>query len=318
MRHGWAGRIVGLGLAVAVTTVACGDDGDDGGSAGRPGDEAAGEGVRAVDHHQGTTEVPIDPQRVVVLDTPQLDAMAALGVTPVGSTTTDVSDEFPEWLDGLDDVEAVGTIQEPNLEAIAALEPDLILSSTFRHEEHYDMLSEIAPTVFVEDVSGSWKENFLAFADAVNRRDDAELMLEEYEERAAELGGRLGEDTTVGIVRFLPDETRIYGPESFSGSILVDMGVPLPGAVADLTGDIALYPSAEEISLVEDADLIFTTVYGDPDEATVDEVAGGPIWPNLPAVAAGDVHDVSDDVWMLGIGMVGANAILDDIEAAVG
>lgn len=63
----------------------------------------------------GPTDVPAAPQRVVVLDTPQLDAAAALGVTPVGATRTAVAGELPTWIGDLGDVDEVGTIGEPNL-----------------------------------------------------------------------------------------------------------------------------------------------------------------------------------------------------------
>jgi iron complex transport system substrate-binding protein len=34
----------------------------------------------------------------------------------------------------------------------------------------------------------------------------------------------------------------------------------------------------------------------------------------LPAAQTGKAYDVSADVWMLGIGLIGANLVLDDIE----
>jgi len=159
------------------------------------------------------------------------------------------------------------------------------------------------------------------FADAVGRRADAEARLAAYEERAKSLGSRLrggGDPTTVGIVRFLADETRVYGPESFSGSVILDLGARMPTSVAGLTGKIALTPSAEEMHVVSDADVLFVTIYGDPAKSTAPAVRGGPLWKQLPAVAAGRAHEVSDDVWMLGIGVLGANAILDDIERVLG
>lgn len=63
----------------------------------------------------------------------------------------------------------VGTIEEPNLEAIAALEPDLVISSKVRHEQIYDELSAIAPTVFAENAGATWKENVLLYGEAVGR-----------------------------------------------------------------------------------------------------------------------------------------------------
>ncbi len=171
-------------------------------------------------------------------------------------------------------------------------------------------------------------ENFVLFADALGQREQAEALVADYERRAASIGADLAgadiadhdegpaEGRTVGIVRFLPDEIRIYGPESFSGSVLVDLGVRLPSVVADLSGDIAVYPSAEQIGQA-DADILFVTTYGDPSQTSGPAVRGGPIWSTLPAVAAGRAYEVSDDTWMLGIGVLGANAILDDIEAAL-
>jgi len=308
-------RILPVLAAVALTTTACGSDGNDASASSEPGGQ-----MRTIEHAMGTTEVPAEPERVVVLDTPQLDAAAALDVTPVGASRTAVATELPGWIGDLGDIAEVGTIQEPNLEAIAALQPDLILSSTVRHEAIYEQLSAIAPTVFAETIAEEWKDNFLLFADALGRRDRAAQLIADYERRATAIGEDLavdGDDPTVGIVRFLPDEIRIYGPESFSGSVLLDLGVALPAAVADVTGDIAIYPSAEQVGQVADADVLFVTTYGDPAETTSPAVQGGPIWPTIPAVAGGRAHEVSDDTWMLGIGVLGANAILDDIEATL-
>jgi len=117
--------------------------------------------TRTIAHAIGSTEVPAAPERVVVLDTPQLDAVVALGATPVGAVRTDISSELPSWIGDVDDIAEVGTIQKPNLEAIAALRPDLILSSTLRHEDLYE-LAAIAPTVFAETVAEGWKENLVA------------------------------------------------------------------------------------------------------------------------------------------------------------
>jgi iron complex transport system substrate-binding protein len=38
------------------------------------------------------------------------------------------------------------------------------------------------------------------------------------------------------------------------------------------------------------------------------------LWQNLAAVRAGQVYEVPDDTWMLGIGIGAANRVLDDLE----
>jgi iron complex transport system substrate-binding protein len=63
---------------------------------------------------------------------------------------------------------------------------------------------------------------------------------------------------------------------------------------------------------------VFTTAYGDPAQTDQAAVLGGPLWQRLPAVQSGDVHAVSDDVWMLGIGVTAANLVLDDLESTLG
>jgi len=164
---------------------------DEGATASAP--STAAEEVRTVQHTAGATEITGTPERVVVLDAGELDAALALGVTPVGSVRTDVSDALPAYIEdaGVDpvDIEDVGTIAEPDLEAIAALEPDLILSNAVRHADVYGQLSAIAPTVLAEAIGETWEDNLRLAGEALGRAQEAGELLAEYEERAAR-GGR--------------------------------------------------------------------------------------------------------------------------------
>lgn len=302
---------------VALFLAACGgQDGSDG-----TGQATAGEAqTRTVEHAMGTTEVPADVEDVVVLDTGELDAVVSLGVIPVGAVTTDVSTSLVSYLeDELAETEPVGTIGEPNLEAIAALQPDLILSNTVRHEDLYDQLSQIAPTVFAGDVGDTWKETLRLAGDALGLREKADALIADYEERAAAVGESVtGGDpasTTVSVVRFLPGQIRLYGKASFIGTVLADAGFGRPES--QQVDDTFVEVSPEQISLA-DGDVIFTTTYGDPAETAVADVTNGELWKGLGAVQAGTVHEVPDDVWMLGIGVTAANLVLDDIEATLG
>jgi iron complex transport system substrate-binding protein len=301
--------------ALALTLAACGGSAESGGSTG----EETGD-TRTVEHAMGTTEVPADPERVVVLDTGELDAVVSLGVTPVGMVTTDVSDSFVAYLaDELEGTEGVGTIGEPNLEAIAALEPDLILSNTVRHEDIYEQLSAIAPTVFAGDVGDTWKDTLRLAGEALGRSDRAEQLIADYEARASEVGAAVaGGDAgslSVSVVRFLPGQIRLYAEASFIGTVLADAGFARPEPVQ--VPETFVEVSPEQIALA-DADVVFTTTYGDPAKTAQDDVLGGPLWKRLEAVQSGNVHAVPDDIWMLGIGVTAANLVLDDIERLLG
>ncbi|GAB3355682.1 ABC transporter substrate-binding protein [Modestobacter lapidis] len=303
-----------LAVAATLTLTACGGS-DPGGDAAGPTEPAAES--RTVQHALGETVIEGTPERVVVLDTGELDAALALGVTPVGSVRTDVSDELPAYIQdaGVDpaDIENVGTIAEPNLEAIAALDPDLILTNRVRHEDIADQLSAIAPTVFAEAIGETWKENLLLDAEALNLSDKAEQLLAEHEERAAEVGALFGDpaDLEVSIVRFLDGSgVRLYGEGSFIGAVLADVGFSRPPL--QQTAETFVELSLEEITRA-DADLVFYSSYGEEGGSVVQQVTGGRLWQGMPSVQEGRAHEVGDDRWFLAIGPLGAGLVLDDL-----
>jgi iron complex transport system substrate-binding protein len=108
--------------------------------------------TKIVSHTLGRVEIPIHPQRIVVLDANNaflLDALSALGVKPVGLTRCSNcinSDPFSEFLG---DLPTVGTDEQPSLEKILSLKPDLILGYKWQ-KSFYPLLSTIAPTVMID------------------------------------------------------------------------------------------------------------------------------------------------------------------------
>ena len=73
-----------------------------------------------------------------MLDTGELDAVLSLGITRFGIPSTEGANSIPSYLAGdVKDAKTVGTIQELNLEAIAALKPDLIIGSQLRADKLY-------------------------------------------------------------------------------------------------------------------------------------------------------------------------------------
>jgi iron complex transport system substrate-binding protein len=306
-------QATGLAVAAALTLTACGGSEETGSGAGATASSDAAF-PRTVEHAMGETEIQKRPERVVVLDTGELDSVLSLGVTPVGAVTTDVSAGFLSYLaDGAEGVERVGTIAEPNLETIAALQPDLILSNKVRHEDLYAQLSQIAPTVFAERVGAVWKDNFTLAAEALGLDDEAATALEEYEQQAAELGVSLGAaaGTTVSAMRFVEGTIRVYTPASFIGTVLADVGLDqleLP------TGEVAAFAelSAEELTLA-DADLLLYSSYGPVADSGETAVVGGPLWPRLGAVQSGGALAVEDDVFFTGIGLTAATLIVENL-----
>ncbi|MFE4519259.1 ABC transporter substrate-binding protein [Kitasatospora sp. NPDC056783] len=279
-------------------------------------DAAPGVYPRTIRHAMGETVVPARPTRVVVLDTGELDNVAALGIQPVGVVYADASKSLPSYLkDKAGSPAAVGTINSLNLEAIAALKPDLILGSQLRAQEQYAQLSKIAPTVFSLRPGYPWKQNFLLNASAFGLEAEARSQLDAYQAAAAAIGAKLGDKRpAITPLRFMPGRTRLYAELSFIGTILTD--VPLPQPEIERVKELAVEVSPEQIDKA-DADWIFYGVYGSPSSTNQDAVLGGALWKTLGAVKSGQARPVSDETWFLGLGVMAANAVLADLKGFV-
>nr|WP_246001404.1 iron-siderophore ABC transporter substrate-binding protein [Allorhizocola rhizosphaerae] len=266
-------------------------------------------------HAMGTTAIPAAPKRVVVLDTDKVDTALSLGIKPVGAARAGELTGWPTYFgaDATKDIKEVGTVQEPNLEAIAALKPDLILGSKIRQEKFYAELNKIAPTVYTENIGKPWKENFLLDGAALGKGEQAKSLLDAYQKRAS--GLKVNKSLKVSLVRFMPDHIRVYGPESFSGIVLGDAGVQRTQfqKLESQQDKRFAKVSPERISDV-DGDFIFVAAYGEKAAAEQTRITAGPLWTSLSAVKAGKVQIVPDETWMTGIGVTAANKILDDLE----
>ncbi|MBP2476812.1 iron complex transport system substrate-binding protein [Crossiella equi] len=275
---------------------------------------------RVVKHGMGETTLPKKPERVVVLDTGELDNVVALGIKPVGVAYTEGSPTMPAYLgERAGAPENVGSVSALKLETIKKLNPDLILGSKLRAEQQYATLSAIAPTVFSLRPGYTWKENFRLNAAALDRVADADKMIKNFEARAVTTGERVeakqGKRPTISMVRFMPGRIRLYAQKSLIGTVLADAKLPRPKD--QQVDDLAVEVSTENLAKA-DADQIFIGTYGDPAKTAQKDVLGSPLWQQLGAVKAGKAHNVNDETWYLGLGVLAANSVLDDLERFLG
>lgn len=277
--------------------------------------------ARDVTHVMGVTSVPDQPLRVVALTNEATEDLIALGIVPVGAARSSNADPwFDHVAEALKDTTVVGEELAPNLELILSLEPDLILGNKKRHEQIYDQLSAIAPTVYVENITGQWRQNLAFYAEAVGRQTEGEAVLQGYEDRVAAIKAGLGDQVneTVGLVRFIAGQNYAYNNDSFSGSILRDIGFARPAAQdkAGLAETITLERIPE---LDGDRLLHFSYETGDGGATAEAETwMASPLWQNLDVAKAGQVYGVSDTVWATAGGVLAAHLALDDIERIYG
>ncbi len=306
-------------LAGALALTACGT----GSGAGSGSDGADGKGTHTVRTANGPVRVPDRPEKVVVLDTAELDSAVTLGVTPVGATTAQPGKPFLDYLPKgeLKGVQNVGVVAQPDLEKIAALDPDVILTNKARDANRYDELSRIAPTVMTESTGHPWKRNFLVHADALGRKAEAKKAVARYEAHTARvteaLGGRRkAAATETSVIRFTEGaDTRIYGEKAYIATLLDDVGLGRPAVAAhakDLDG-LAMEVSPEQVD-EGDADVVFYCSYGSPDKSGEAEAVRSALWKNMRAVKHGRAFRVDDELWIQGIGYTAADKILDELE----
>ncbi|MGK5631087.1 ABC transporter substrate-binding protein [Streptomyces sp. URMC 123] len=312
-----AALVTAAALAAALGLTACGS-GDKGGG-DRQGSAGDG-GTHVVKTAMGDVQVKNAPQRVVVLDTAELDSALTLGVKPVGAAHSDVSTGFPSYLpkEKTEGIKDVGAMSTPNMEAIAALKPDLILTSKVRHGDKYAALKGIAPTVMTESTGAPWKENFQLHAEALGKQAEAKKVVDDYAARARGLAEAIGgaekaAATKVNIVRFVEGaDIRIYGKKNYIGTILADAGLGRPAITDQAPKGFSYDVSPEQIDKAE-ADVIFYATYGDAEKSKERRTTEGGLWKNLTAVKNGKAFKVDDELWIQGIGYTAASRILDDM-----
>jgi len=275
--------------------------------------------TRRVEHSLGVSQVPESPQRVVTLDSSALDSAIALGMTPVGST---VFGDFPSYLseETTEEITIVGDGNQPNLETIVNLNPDLILGTDIASRRIYKKLSPIAPTVLSEGSgrSGEWQKNFQLFAKALGKPETAQREIAEYEQEVAQLRETLEAELgnlsaiEVSVVTMAQGKIGFYSANSFSGAILNDLGFSRPPHQKRLQRWATLV-SRENVEQL-DGDLIFLIYAPQFGEAiTREEFVNDPLFSQLVAVKAGQVYQVPAKAWTVGRSILAAQAVLDDI-----
>lgn len=280
-----------------------------------PSQEPAGGETRTVEHAMGTTQIMGTPEKVVTLFQGATDAALALGVKPVGAVEAWIEQPWYVYIrDKMDGVVNLGSENQPNLEEIVALKPDLIIGSKTRHEEIYEQLSAIAPTVMTEEVH-FWKDSLALTAEAANKKDEEAKFLADWADKVAEFKEKMGDklNLEVGIVDFRADHARIVYT-GFSALVLDELGIARP---TDQQGeDWGVKLASKENIPQMDADILFDQTSLSRDDGRLDlrkEWTEHPLWQNLRAVRNDRVYEVDTAVWNNGSGPLAAVEMLEDL-----
>uniref|UniRef100_UPI0012D730AF ABC transporter substrate-binding protein n=1 Tax=Indiicoccus explosivorum TaxID=1917864 RepID=UPI0012D730AF len=142
-----------MAAALLLVLAACGEE-----EAADTANAAAAETI-TIEHKLGEATFEKDPEKVVVFDFGVLDTMDELGVEVAGVPQMLIPDYLSKYSG--EDYENVGSLKEPDFEAIHSLDPDLIIISG-RQADLYQEFTDIAPTLYVEQDTSNYMESFEA------------------------------------------------------------------------------------------------------------------------------------------------------------
>jgi iron complex transport system substrate-binding protein len=271
-----------------------------------------------IKHLKGDAALEHKPQRIAVLDTQYVDQLVALNEQPAGSVkAAGAKADFPDYLtDRLTDVKVLGTYQEPNLEAILAMSPDLIICTEF-HEGIYESLSKIATTVMLER-NEDWRDVLVTFGKIMDKEEEAQQALQAYKDKTAKLTADLAaklNGQSVALIRPRDNIIRVHTPEHRTGAILYqDLGMTIPKQVAE-ADDTSYNISLEGLADVK-ADHYFLLT-DDMFKGLVEEFRNTETWKSLEPVKQNRVYTVDTTMWIAYYGPLAINLIIDQVADAL-
>jgi iron complex transport system substrate-binding protein len=317
-------RGAALLAAAALVVTGCGSDDDNASNAGGDGgDSSSGAFPVTVSTAFGDVEIEEEPVRVVALGWGDAETALALGVQPVGASDWLAfgGEGVGPWSEGLyDEAPELIETSEPSFEAIAALEPDLILDTkSDGTQERYDLLSQIAPTVGAPEGAGAfqttYEQQLELVGQALGRTDEADELAAEVTEafEAAATEHPEFEGTEVAVAAFTSEGYTAYVQGDTRVDFMEDLGFVNKPAIQDQATDSFYIPvSEEQVSLLDSELTVAFPIYVEAAEYT-----SNPLWQALPSVQDGRAVVLEDEVLASAFSIGTAPSIQYALENAV-
>lgn len=172
---------------------------------------AAFAGEVEVDTYRGKMAVAQNPATIAVFDMAALDTLEALGIEPQGT----ISNVYLDYLEdaAVEGAATVGTLFEPDMEALNALQPDLIIAGG-RSYEQVPNLAKMAPTIDMtiwEDTIGQGLARLNAYGEIFNKTDEAAALRAAFDEKRTAVQAAAADQGRTLIVMTNGPKVSAYG-----------------------------------------------------------------------------------------------------------
>lgn len=255
-------------------------------------DEAKTETTRKVDSVKGEVEIPANPKNVVDISGSS-EALALLGVIPVGTANVDSYDttKVPEYVkDKLGNSKVVGhsMADTADIEAILALNPDLIIISQRQDKIYEQLKASSIPVVELKEYNNDWKSNFKDIGKLVGKESDADKWIKDYEEKSEKVGKEIadkkGASETYFTVLAAAGKYYVFSSGGLGSMLYDDLKLAKPANMPAQDGISLPVVTLEGISGIKADHLIVITT---DDEWK--ELQNNQVFKSLDAVKAGKV-----------------------------
>lgn len=291
--------------------------------------EAAGtSGPVTVTDERGEVTLDAPAERVVSLEWGLTENLLALGVEPVGQADVAGYNTWAQVLPLDESVADVGFRGEPSLDAIAALEPDLVVTTTDLPENVVEQIAESFPVLALRgsdaaDPLGYMRSTVETLGTATGTGETADELLADFDAALEEGAAAIAEAGLEGTPFTMADgwdnngvvSIRMYTPGSYLGAVAAELG--LENAWTE-EGDADYGLASTDVEgLTGLGEVQFLYAANDSEaDPFAEGLAGNAIWEQLPFVTAGTVHRIPDGIWMFG-GPASGEAFVDATVAAL-
>ena len=225
-----------------------------------------------------TVDIPAQPLRIVSLQDLAITVpLLELGVTPVGSHGRTTADGVPfirssDVLTGVDfdnsTIKFVGNLPA-DVEAVAALEPDLILTTPWQTAP-VEQLEAIAPTLVLDDSKRGDLGMHDALAEITGTQDKLAVLKARYEGQIAQIQRLIDtKGISVNVIQGVDGQVLSWHTYGALGKVLRDAGFTFPERVNKIPEGEFARMSGEEFPAL-DADFLFVTYRTDAQETPAD------------------------------------------------
>ncbi|WP_042348167.1 ABC transporter substrate-binding protein [Bacillus massiliigorillae] len=200
---------------------------------------------------------PNPVKNIVAASFESMEDSVALDIKPVG--VLEVGGKVPEYLRELEGATLIGNKRAPSAETILSLDPDAIIGTSKWGEDVMAQMNKLATTLPYSHISANWKDNLLALAELTNKKDKAEKIIADYEQKAADTKEKIANsdvsEKSVLMIRIRGGLMYVY-PENvyFNPVLYQDLGLKVPEVVAKAKAQAEL--SLETLSDIN-PDIIF-------------------------------------------------------------